>query len=303
MLSFRDMCVKCLAGIILLLVSGQVTAQSLQEAIAAAQDYYNRTLQQAEDFIKEADKAYAEYIEANSALWTPEVDNAAYEKMKDVQALTLQFVALRDEIAKNEEAIQKSGASAPSILAPYTEFVAKVDLTWTPDVDLEKLHKHIQMQQQSQKMIDNNAKIVENSAKIREEGAVHVDLITAYNMYIGSDIVWTPEVDVASTEKILDVQQKTLTFVQLRNTVVENDVYLKEKSSAGKGLYKLYTTYRKTAVLTWTSEVDMTAIETLIGIQEDCKTMLAYDDIKGICKAIKKAKIKDVVTAIQNYKK
>ena len=144
---------------------------------------------------------------------------------------------------------------------------------------------------------------VENSAKIREEGAVHVDLITAYNMYIGSDIVWTPEVDVASTEKILDVQQKTLTFVQLRNTVVENDVYLKEKSSAGKGLYKLYTTYRKTAVLTWTSEVDMTAIETLIGIQEDCKTMLAYDDIKGICKAIKKAKIKDVVTAIQNYKK
>jgi hypothetical protein len=110
-------------------------------------------------------------------------------------------------------------------------------------------------------------------------------------------------VDVASTEKILDVQQKTLTFVQLRNTVVENDVYLKEKSSAGKGLYKLYTTYRKTAVLTWTSEVDMTAIETLIGIQEDCKTMLAYDDIKGICKAIKKAKIKDVVTAIQNYKK
>lgn len=251
----------------------------------------------------DVNKAYAEYIQANSALWTPEVDNAAYEKMKDVQALTLQFVALRDEIAKNEEAIQKSGASAPSILAPYTEFVAKVDLTWTPDVDLEKLQKHIQMQQQSQKMIDNNAKIVENSAKIREEGAVHVDLITAYNMYIGSDIVWTPEVDVASTEKILDVQQKTLTFVQLRNTVVENDVYLKEKSSAGKGLYKLYTTYRKTAVLTWTSEVDMTAIETLIGIQEDCKTMLAYDDIKGICKAIKKAKIKDVVTAIQNYKK
>ena len=62
MLSFRDMCVKCLAGIILLLVSGQVAAQSLQEAIAAAQDHYNRTLQQAEDFIKETDKAYAEYM-------------------------------------------------------------------------------------------------------------------------------------------------------------------------------------------------------------------------------------------------
>lgn len=62
MLSFRYMCVKCLAGIILLLVSGQVAAQSLQEAIAAAQDYYNRTVQEAEDFIKEVDKAYAEYM-------------------------------------------------------------------------------------------------------------------------------------------------------------------------------------------------------------------------------------------------
>lgn len=251
----------------------------------------------------DVNKAYAEYIQANSALWTPEVDNAACENMKSVQALTMQFIALRDEIAKNEDAIQKAGASAPSILAPYTEFVAQADLSWTPAVDLVKLQKHIQMQQQTLLMIDNNAKIVENSAKIREDGAVHVDLITAYNTYIGSDIVWTPEVDVASTEKILDVQQKTLTFVQLRNTVVENDAYLKENSAAGKGLYKLYTVYRKVAVLTWTSEVDMTAVETLIGIQEDCKTMLAYDDIKEICKAIKKAKIKDVVTAIQNYKK
>ena len=248
-------------------------------------------------------EAYADYIQANSALWTPEVNDAACEKMKAVQALTLQFIALRDEIAKNEDAIQKSGASAPSILAPYTEFVAQVDLSWTPSVDLVKLQKHIQMQQQTQKLIDNNAKIVQNSAKIREEGAAHVDLITAYNTYIGSDIVWTPEVDVVSTEKILDVQQKTLTFVQLRNKVVENDAYLKENSSAGKGLYKLYTVYRKVAVLTWTSEVDMTALETLIGIQEDTKAMLAYDDIKEICKSIKKAKIKDIVTAISTYKK
>ena len=248
-------------------------------------------------------KAYADYIQANSALWTPEVDNAACEKMKGVQTLTLDFITLRDEIAKNEAAIHKSGEAAPSILAPYTDFVAQVDLSWTPDVNLVKLQKHIQMQQQTQTLIDNNAKIVENSAKIREDGVAHVDLITAYDAYIGSDIVWTPEVDVASTEKILDVQQKTLTFVQLRNKVVENDAYLKENSAAGKGLYKLYTVYRKTAVLTWTPDVDATALETLIGIQEDCKTMLAYDDIKEICKSIKKAKIKDIVTAIQNYKK
>lgn len=248
-------------------------------------------------------KAYGDYIQANSALWTPEVDNAACEKMKGVQALTLEFITLRDEIVKNDAVIQKSGESAPSILAPYTDFASQVDLSWTPDVDLVKLQKHIQMQQQTQTLIDNNAKIVENSAKIREDGVAHVDLVTAYNAYIGSDIVWTPEVDVASTEKILDVQQKTLTFVQLRNKVVENDAYLKENSAAGKGLYKLYTVYRKPANLTWTPDVDMTVLETLITIQEDTKTMLAYNDIKEICKAIKKAKIKDIVTAISTYKK
>lgn len=62
MLSFRYMCLRCLAGIILLLISGQAAAQSLQEAIAAAQNYYNKTVQEAEDFIKEVDKAYAEYM-------------------------------------------------------------------------------------------------------------------------------------------------------------------------------------------------------------------------------------------------
>ena len=247
--------------------------------------------------------AYSDYIRANHNLWTPSVDDEACTKMKGVQALTLEFVALRDEIAKNEAAIQKSGESAPAILSPYTEFVSQADLAWTSNVDLKKLQNHIAMQQKTQQMIDNNTKIVANSAKIREEGAPHADLIAVYNTYIGSDIVWTPDVDVASTEKILDVQQKTLKFVELRNKVVENDAYLKENATAGKGLYKLYTVYRKGAVLTWTSEVEMTALETLVGVQEDCKTMLAYDDIREICKSIKKAKIKDIVIAIENYKR
>ena len=247
--------------------------------------------------------SYINVLAAIDCSWNTSNDYSALNQIESLQNKTEEFVNLRDKIAENEEAIQKSGAAAPLILAPYAEFAAQVDLSWTPYVDLVKLQKHIQMQQQTQKLIDNNAKIVENSAKIREEGAAHVDLITAYNTYIGSDIVWTPEVDVVSTEKILDVQQKTLTFVQLRNMVVENDVYLKEHSSAGKGLYKLYTVYRDPVNLSWTPDVDMTVIETLIGIQEDTKTMLAYDDISEVCKSIKKAKIKDIVTAIQNYKK
>jgi hypothetical protein len=47
----------------------------------------------------------------------------------------------------------------------------------------------------------------------------------------------------------------------------------------------------------------MTALEALVGVQEDCKTMLAYDDIREVCKSIKKAKIKDILTAIKNYKR
>lgn len=62
MLSFRHIWMRCLTGIILLLISGQVVAQNLQEAITAAQGYYNRTVQEAEDFIKGVDEAYAEYM-------------------------------------------------------------------------------------------------------------------------------------------------------------------------------------------------------------------------------------------------
>ena len=159
------------------------------------------------------------------------------------------------------------------------------------------------MQQQTQKLITNNTLIRENSDKIRNEGAAHTDVITAYNEYICSDIVWTPDVDVASTENILHIQNKTLRFVQLRNKIVENDADLKENSSAGKVLYKLYITYRKTAVLTWTADVDMTSLETLITIQENCKTMLSYNDIKTICRSIQKEKIKDIKTAVEKYLK
>lgn len=277
------------------------TLPFIDVVVALSQE--NDAIKKAAERHRDVLSAYAAYIDANDELWTPAVDDALVRKMKTIQENTLRFIGLRDKIAKNDADIKSAGETAPSILNPYLEFAAAADLAWTGDVDLAKLQKYIALQEKTIILIANNAKIVENTRQINEQAQLFEDLVAAYAVYIGSDIVWTPEVDIAATEKILDVQARTMEFIELRKTVIENDRVLKDISSAGKGLYKLYTTYRKSADLAWTPEVDMTSLQTLYEVQEDCKTMLKRSDIKELCKNIKKAKIKDVKVAIEQFLK
>lgn len=247
--------------------------------------------------------AYSTYIAENDELWTPSVKLDLCNNMKKIQQNTLKFIEHRTEITENDKRIQKIAASAPAILIPYTEYAAAQDLSWTGDVNRIKLQTFIALQKKTILLAEYNNRIVENTEKINQDAALFEDVLTAYKTYIGEDIAWTPEVDLASAEKILDVQNRTFKFINLRRDIVGNDLALKDMASDGKVLYKLYSIYRKYADLSWTSEVDMTSLNELYQIQEDCKEMLGYSDIKDICKSIKKAKIKDVKIAIEQFRK
>lgn len=243
-------------------------------------------------------KEYNSYIKSIDVLWTPDVDIQKLKNVISIQDQTFNFIAKRSEIEVNEVLIHESDHK--DVIKAYQAYEKSVDLTWTPEVNVQKLDNHIIAQMKTMEFIEKRTAIENNESQI--ESATHKDVVKSYDLYMKErDLSWDTGINVLKLDEIIAVQKKTIEFIELRDKVSVLNEELKQLSAKGRNIYKAYTTYMKYADLTWTELVDKAKIEEIISLQESCKDLLTREDVKDIDDTVRKEKIVDIYRIISLF--
>lgn len=132
-------------------------------------------------------------------------------------------------------------------------------------------------------VINRNNKDFETTAK-----NILDDQFAKYTEYIGKSIK-VDHNDLAGTieqlDSVLNVQDKTIKFIELRNKIAENDNIIHKMSNGYKNIRKSYTQYIDNADVSWTVDVDLAKLEAIIAKQDSYIALLNRDDVKQINKS------------------
>jgi hypothetical protein len=76
--------------------------------------------------------------------------------------------------------------------------------------------------------------------------------------------------------------------------VAENHNNINKLKSKASAIHKVYATYFKGCDLSWTTDVDFTAINAVLDVQDRYLSGIDNPDIEAINKQVKKEKIDDI---------
>ena len=126
---------------------------------------------------------------------------------------------------------------------------------------------------------------------------------SAYNAYYTNEYAnWSPNLDIAKMDKQIDILKNTVKFAEYDNIIRANELKLKEKGKSAKNVYKAYTVYSKANPVTWSRDADLTKLERIIEIQEQCLNIFNSPNAAQINTTVKKEKITDIEKIIASVK-
>ena len=92
-------------------------------------------------------------------------------------------------------------------------------------------------------------------------------------------------------------------FIDLRHQIVEAHKELLETGKRYKPIIDAYKSYIENVDVAWTADVDTAKLESILKIQESCKSLFLQSDIKKTNKAVRKGNIKDISVIIERFLK
>ena len=207
------------------------------------QEHFDRWLQKSIE-LKEADekirkegakipkvkKGYTKYMKHADISWDPSNSLENLSRVEDIQAKTLEFISKRDSIVLNNKNIEDCKNRYDVLEQAYHKYFRNADLSWTQEVDLEKLDTVLAIQNRTLKFISLRDRIIENHEILLKEGKRYKRVINAYSEYAKNvDVAWTPEVDLAKLEAIISIQDSCRIIFSMQNRKDVNKTVKKEK--------------------------------------------------------------------------
>ena len=189
---------------------------------------------------KELMNEYKKFIRHTDLDWGIGADVKQIDSILNIQNKTLEFISRRDSIVlKHTNIISATEDEYPKIEKAYSKYIKKVDISWTPDVCLEKLDSIIYTQSQTLEFINLRAKIEENHKEILKESLIYRHIRSAYEAYIdNADVAWTQEVNLAKLEEIITLQDACKALLQRSDIKQINKSARKDKVSDLKEIVK-----------------------------------------------------------------
>lgn len=174
-------------------------------------------------------KAYTAYAKTRDLAWTPEWSLEKLDGYLKVQNELLTFIAKLGEINGVDAEIASKCAELKDVLKAYTTYAKTRDLAWTPDWSLEKIDGYIAVQKTCLEFIGLRAVALANDAKIKTLKANAPTMNKAYTVYASAcNLAWTPEVDFANVNSLIDVQNRYLAAVG-KDNIKEIDKFIKKE--------------------------------------------------------------------------
>ena len=165
---------------------------------------------------KELMNEYKKFIRHTDLDWGIGADVKQLDSILNIQNKTLEFISKRDTITlKHAHSVRASNEEYPKIEKAYSKYIKKVDISWTPDVCIEKLDTIIYTQNQTLEFINLRNTIEESHKEILKESMVYRHIRKCYEAYIGkADVSWTPEVDLNKLKEIIALQDSCKALLQ-----------------------------------------------------------------------------------------
>ena len=213
-----------------------------------------------------------------------------------VQTKVFEFIEKLSAIQNSDNDIAEKCADKKDVLKSYLAYTKTRDLTWTPNWSLEKLEEYTTVQRKCMEFIEKLSTIQNYDNDIATKCADKKDILKSYLAYTQTrDLAWSPNWSLEKLEEYTTVQKKCIEFIELRNTVMNNNLKIKNLKSAAPNIYKAYINYSKMCDVSWKADVNFETINSLIDIQEKYITAISKQDISKIDKNVKKQKMTDIV--------
>ena len=123
-------------------------------------------VKECEDEYPKIEKAYSKYIKKVDISWTPDVCLEKLDTIIFTQNQTLEFINLRNTIEKNHKEILRESVIYRHIRNSYEAYINKADVSWTQEVNLNKLNEIIALQDSCKALLQrDDIKQINKSAR------------------------------------------------------------------------------------------------------------------------------------------
>ena len=247
---------------------------------------------------------YDDYLKKTDISWTPANSLENLIKLEETQKDVLKFIKASCEVASNDKSIRKNGSKYNDLVKGYRKYIKATDIKWTIGADLSHLDTILDIQSRTLAFIQKRDTISIKDKAINSHRESLEKLTDAYGAYIkGADFNWDTDVNPHKLDSIILIQDKTLKFIDLRHQIVEAHKKLLETGKRYKPIIDSYKSYIENVDVAWTADVDTSKLESILKIQESCKSLFLHSDIKKTNKAVRKGNIKDISVIIERFLK
>lgn len=255
----------------------------------AAKTYIDtrKTLDSNHEFITNAmidfasiNKGYPEYLHSVNTACPADFNTNVLNEVIAVQGNAIKFMEYSNQIGKSHVTISNEAALYKDIAKAYAAYYKTINMTWTLNYDLAILENVINIQNNTIKFLEKKGQIITNTTSIQGQTAETNDVFKAYTSYIkGTDQTWSPDVNLAKLDSIIDIQTRTTQFVEKRDLISASTAEITTLADLHKDLVKDYGTFFKAADVSWTVEVNQAKLDSLIDIQNRTRQFIEKRDL------------------------
>jgi hypothetical protein len=233
---------------------------------------------------KDGYKAYNTYLKEEYKLTINHSDLKSSinerNKILALQDTTLLFIDKLVAINKGDNEVKLKCGDHNDILKAYSAYAKTRDLTWSPNLNLEKIEGYIVVQEGVVKFIDILDQIQKGDADITSMCGDNKDVIKAYSAYARTrDLAWSPDWSLEKLDEYVAVQIRVSEFLDKLAEIEEVDAEITSKCDDKKDVLKAYSTYAETRDLSWSPGWSLEKLEGYVAVQKKC---LEFIDLRAI---------------------
>lgn len=191
--------------------------------------------------------------------------NSAIQVQKHFEAWVTKTLTIK----KNEQLIRASRRIDRNILKDHYSRLEATNFTWAPESDIKRLDSLIEYQNICLDFSSKSEQIRKNNSLIKKRSEPFKNIIREYSRYSREHKTkWTSEGNSTALDSVLDIQNRTLQFIDKREIIASNTAHIVESCGKCKDVKKKYPSYAESLDVSWSPEVDQDKLDRIIDMQE-----------------------------------
>lgn len=185
-----------------------------------------------------------------------------------VQEQFEQWINKTVTVKKNDYQLRLMRKTDKRLIKEYNSRLENSSFVWFPDADISALDSLIEFQTLCSDFVAKTEQIRQNSSLIKKRADIYKDLPKQYSRYFREHkIKWHSDDVLSELDTLLDIQERTVSFIDKREAIASNTVLIVESSSKFKDIKRKYPSYINSVDVTWTPIVDIEKLDKIIEVQ------------------------------------